>query len=227
MTRFNVDKLQPWEEPDHAGVTAIKLTDGVYVAGQVLEAATPATEVQTITFPGGETGGTFKLRFKGVETAALAYNTSTSALQTALRGLVSIGAGNVTITGSAGAYTATFAGDLVYRPMPLFEVADNSLTGPSPGDIAIAVTTEGYGYQTFKAYTSGPAKGLLKFGVTVDADLGDTDVKYGDEATGQTNATMYTRGTFLVGDLTGLDADAVEDLHGRLIGTGNSQKLVF
>jgi len=62
---------------------------------------------------GAPTGGTFTLTFGANTTSALAYNISTAALQTALEGLASIGSGNVTVTGSAGAYyIITFVGSL-------------------------------------------------------------------------------------------------------------------
>jgi hypothetical protein len=54
------------------------------------------------------TGGTFTLTFGANTTAALAYNATTADVQTALAGLASIGAGNVTVGGNAGGpYTVT------------------------------------------------------------------------------------------------------------------------
>lgn len=62
---------------------------------------------------GYPTGGTFTLTFGANTTAALAYNISAAALQTALQGLASIGSGNVSVVGTAGVYyTVTFIGAL-------------------------------------------------------------------------------------------------------------------
>lgn len=62
---------------------------------------------------GYPTGGTFTLTLGANTTAALAYNISAAALQTALEGLASIGSGNVSVIGTAGVYyTVTFIGAL-------------------------------------------------------------------------------------------------------------------
>lgn len=60
---------------------------------------------------GFPTGGTFTVTFGANTTAALAWNISPAALQTALQGLASIGAGNISVVGTAGQYyTLTFIG---------------------------------------------------------------------------------------------------------------------
>lgn len=58
------------------------------------------------------TGGTFTLTFDGDTTAAIDYDATTSELQSALEGLSSIGSGNVTVTGLAGAWQVEFIGAL-------------------------------------------------------------------------------------------------------------------
>ena len=60
---------------------------------------------------GYPTSGTWTATFGANTTGPLAYNISPAALQTALEGLASIGAGNVTVIGSAGEwYQVTFVG---------------------------------------------------------------------------------------------------------------------
>ncbi|MGW4119889.1 hypothetical protein [Nocardia sp. NPDC004711] len=62
----------------------------------------------TVTIGGSPTGGTFPLTFNGQTASGIAYNATAAAVQTALEALSSIGAGNVTVTGSAGGpYTVT------------------------------------------------------------------------------------------------------------------------
>lgn len=76
---------------------------------------TATNEAQTITVTGTPTGGSFALSFKGAVTTPIAYNGSASDVQTALQGLSTIGAGNVTCTGGPFPGTAvvcTFAGTL-------------------------------------------------------------------------------------------------------------------
>ncbi|MBF6515519.1 hypothetical protein IU421_14700 [Nocardia cyriacigeorgica] len=69
----------------------------------------------TITLPAGVTAGTWTLSFGGQTTTGIAYNAADTAVQSALAALTSIGAGNVTVTGSAGgpyAYTINVPGTL-------------------------------------------------------------------------------------------------------------------
>jgi hypothetical protein len=51
------------------------------------------------------TSGTFTLGYAGQLTSAIAYNANAATVQSALEGLSTIGAGNVTVTGNAGAWT--------------------------------------------------------------------------------------------------------------------------
>jgi hypothetical protein len=100
-------------------------------------------EVQTVTISGGPTGGTFSLTFQGQTTPALAYNASTSAVQTALQALSTIGAGNATVTGTAGtSYVVTFVGALAATNVPSI-VAVGTFTGGTTPAIAVATTTGG------------------------------------------------------------------------------------
>lgn len=84
--------------------------------GQILCRITlTGTDVVTIT--GSPTGGTFTITVTvgGVAqtTAGIAYNATASAVQTAIQALSNVGAGNATVTGSAGGpYTITFADSL-------------------------------------------------------------------------------------------------------------------
>lgn len=87
-------------------------------------------EVQTITFYGSPSGGTFAATFNGFTTPALAYNISSGDLQTALRNLASIGATGVTVSGSAGGpYTVTFAGTLAGTAVSLITIDASLLSG--------------------------------------------------------------------------------------------------
>jgi hypothetical protein len=118
--------------------------------------AVVAAEVQTLTVYGSPTGGTFRLTYAGQTTPALPFNASTAAVQAALEALSTIGAGNVTVAGTAGtSYVVTFAGTLANIQVDLIEADGDSLTGgigygantglPGQNDsfIDVAVTTEG------------------------------------------------------------------------------------
>lgn len=108
-------------------------------------------EVQTITFGGTPTGGTFKLAFKGQTTAAISWSatnaTLVSNIDTALEALTTIGSGNVTtavgtMTAGIGTITVTFTGSLAKKAVPLISVFSNDLTGTAP-TLAVAETTPG------------------------------------------------------------------------------------
>lgn len=114
-----------------------KITDGVSMSAG-------ANEVQTITITGTPTGGGFKLRFKGAETAEIAYNAANSAIQTALNALSTIGANGVTVTGTTPNFTVTFSGTAMAGiNHPLLELSNNALTGGTTPSVTLAVTTQG------------------------------------------------------------------------------------
>jgi hypothetical protein len=101
-------------------------------------------EVQTVTISGSPTGGTFTLRFNGATTSAIAYNAASSAVQTALQALSTIGTGNATVSGSAGGpYTVTFAGTLAGMNVPLMVGDGALLTGGSAPAATVTIATEG------------------------------------------------------------------------------------
>ena len=104
--------------------------------------ATGANEVQTLTISGSPTGGTFKLRYRGVTTAALAYNINAAALQTAIQGLSSVGAGNMLTSGS-GPITITGAAAFAGQLLDLIEVVESALTGGTSPTVTVVKTTPG------------------------------------------------------------------------------------
>lgn len=127
-------------------------------------------EVQTLTFGGTPTGGTFKLRFRGVTTAAIEWsatnNTLVANIDAALGALASIGsASNVTtavgtMTAGIGTITVTFVGALAKKAVPIISVAENAMTGTSP-TLEVAETTPGV-----SATARGAPKGALLINTT-------------------------------------------------------------
>jgi hypothetical protein len=126
------------------GEVLAKITSGPEI-GKVgpFAAGTPVVEVQTVTISGTPSGGTFRLAYNGMASAAIAYNAAASVVQSALNGipaLVSSGQ-QVAVTGSAGGpYTVTFQdpGDA-----STLTLDTNSLTGGSSPTVAVATTTPG------------------------------------------------------------------------------------
>ncbi|AXN43462.1 hypothetical protein MM1218R_01514 [Mycobacterium marinum] len=86
-------------------------------------------EAQLLTIDA--TGGTYTLAFDGSDpTAGIAEAATAAAVQTALAGLPTIGAGNVSVSGAdGGPYTVTFQGALASQDVPLLVADDALLTG--------------------------------------------------------------------------------------------------
>jgi hypothetical protein len=98
---------------------------------------------QTVTITGSPTGGTFTLSFGGQTTSGLAYNAATSAVQTALQGLSSIGSGNATVSGTPGNYVVTFAGTKATGSQALLTADKSGLTGGTNPSVTVAHTVVG------------------------------------------------------------------------------------
>lgn len=80
--------------PDSQGVTSYSYTE----LGDILVPSSWTVEVDGIS-------GTVVYTVDGQSTAPVAYNATTGTLQTALEGLSTVGAGNVTVGGTVGDYT--------------------------------------------------------------------------------------------------------------------------
>lgn len=103
-----------------------------------------SNEVQTVTITGAPTGGTFTLTYAGQTTSAIAYNASAATVQSALWALSTIGAGQVSVSGSAGGpYTVTFQGTLASTDVAAMTASGASLTGGSSPSVSVATTTPG------------------------------------------------------------------------------------
>jgi hypothetical protein len=125
---------------------------GAFLAQRVADGITMSpgvSEVQQVTFTGTPTGGTFKLRFKGAETAAITYSATPATLITnmtaALVALATIGASGVVITNPSGViYSVTFSGSaMTSMQQPMMELSNNSLTGGSSPTATISELTAG------------------------------------------------------------------------------------
>lgn len=100
------------------------------------------TDVQTVTVNGAPTGGTYTLSFNGQTTSALAFNAVAADIQAALVALSTIGAGNVTVTGS-GPFVVTFAGALAPGYQPDITADGSLLTGGTSPSVTVAHTVSG------------------------------------------------------------------------------------
>jgi len=114
-----------------------------YIGTNVVADGADTAEVQTVTITGTPTGGTFTLSFNGQTTSGIAYNAAASAVQTALNGLSTIGAGGVTVTGGPGPgtpYTVTFANAGNVNPLT---ASGSGLTGGTSPAVTVTTATGG------------------------------------------------------------------------------------
>lgn len=128
-----------------SGTVIARYETGAY-AGLWGPYAGEASEVQTATVTGSPTGGSFTLTYAGETTAAIAYNATAAAVQSALTALPNVNAGDVTVTGSAGGpYTITFGGILAGENVAAITASGAGLTGGSTPGVTMATTTVGGG----------------------------------------------------------------------------------
>jgi hypothetical protein len=117
--------------------------------GEIIKlTGSPTNEVQTLTVTGTPTAGNFRLAFKSVSTANIAYNATSAAVQAALEALSTIGTGNVLAAGGplpASPVTLTFQGQLAGTNQPLVTVVSTAFTGGTTPAVTVAETTPGTG----------------------------------------------------------------------------------
>jgi|SRR5579859_2921206 len=104
--------------------------------------------IQTVTFGGGVTGGTFSLSYKNQTTAPITYSTALTAatVNTAFQLLSGVGS-NCIVSGAAGGpYTFTFSGALA-SDMSAVSATNISLTGGTPTLVAAATAYAGFEHQ--------------------------------------------------------------------------------
>lgn len=104
---------------------------------------------QFITVSGAPTSGTMILQYGVNFTSALPLTTNAAALQTALRGLTSIGANNVTVSGTPGAWTVNFVGAFANKPVELLRVRSFTFVGGTKPSINVYSTNIQQGISPF------------------------------------------------------------------------------
>lgn len=116
-------------------------------------------EVVTLAVTGTPTGGSLTVTYGGQTTSAIAYNATSTTVQTALVALSTIGSGNVTCTGGPLPGTAvvlTFGGILSGTNIGSITTTD-SLTGGSSPESSITVNTGG----VVGSFRGAPANAVL------------------------------------------------------------------
>ncbi len=141
----------------YADGTLVKVGQQALRYGQIITKIT-STATQTATITGSPTGGTFTLTYSGQTTSAIAYNAAAATVQAALVALTSVGAGNATVSGSAGGpYTIVFANSL--GAAATLTASGASLTGGTSPGVTVAVTVTGGTVGQFGPYDPAAVDG--------------------------------------------------------------------
>lgn len=159
------------ENPNHEATAVIDLrtVETYFLGNRKYDVTTPAT------------GGTFTLTVSSQTTAGLAYNATAATVQAALAGLSSVGADNVRVAGSPGAWAVTFIDTLGQQFGPALSGNGAGLSG---GTLTVTETSSpvfpfpiGGGHLIFNYLD--PATGLLRLwdGPTASAH---SQVAWGD-----------------------------------------------
>ncbi len=148
--------------------------------GVVTTDGDPGDETVAVTVPGSVVGGTFTLKFGGESTSDLAFNADPSVVEDELELLLTIGDGNISVTGTPGNYVITFqnalggqdVGDVTADGSDLFEnitVTVDDGTGPvSVSGSRFVVTSN---VLTFKDAAGATELRSGTFDVTYDFDV--------------------------------------------------------
>jgi len=102
-----------------------------------------ANEAQTVTITGTPTGGTFTLTWDGQTTAAIAYNATAAAVQSALLALSNMPESGVSVTGGPGPgtpYTVSFPDG---KNVSQMTASGAGLTGGTTPAVTVATATAG------------------------------------------------------------------------------------
>ncbi len=194
---------------DAEGISVDPFDDRLYVAEDDHVAVYTRSEVQSVGTTGS--GGSFKLRFEGAETAPIAFNASAAEVQAALEALATIDPGEVAVSGS---YTISFLGALAYIDVPQVEGV-SSLTGSEKQKLTIQASAG-----TYKLSFEGEETAAIAFNASaaaVQAALealgklapGDVAVSGGPgDAGGTTPYELAFGGAYADANVNELSADA-------------------
>lgn len=145
-------------------------------------------EVQTITFSGTPTSGSFQLQFEGETTAAINWDDAAGDIQTVLNALDALSA--VTVSGSfAAGFVVTFTGADGLQPQQALTETANSLDDGGAVSITITETTPGAFQATVdcEAEATGPIVANAETLTVIETPVSGLDSTFNpeDEVTGR------------------------------------------
>ena len=102
-----------------------------------------ANEIQQITLGNNPYSGAFVVNFGSGTSNPIQYNATAAAVQTALQAMPTVGSGNVSVGGSAGAWVVTFTGTLALASQSLMTTVATGLIGPLALTGTLSLNTAG------------------------------------------------------------------------------------
>lgn len=153
---------------------------------------TNTNEVQTVTLTPTPTGGTFTLTYSGQTTSAIAFDASAATVDAALEALSNIGAGDVSVTGSAGGpWTVTFTGALAATNVAQMTGSGAGLTGAATQTLTVTDVTASAGPNHWDTAANWIPSGVPATGDDVRFEIGSVDCLYGLLQTAVTLASLH------------------------------------
>lgn len=146
--------------------------DTIFSTSQAVILIVGTDEVQTITFSGTPTSGSFKLKYNTETTATINYDAINTDVQDALNALASLSA--VTVTGNfAAGFVVTFAGADGKQEQPILVEDSNTLDDGGAVTITITETTPGVyqGEVDCNCDETGPVSVALKMLTVIDTPI--------------------------------------------------------
>lgn len=110
------------------------------MSGLVPATAGSGHAVQSLTISGAPTGGSFTLTYSGQTTAAIAYNATAAAVESAIQALSNVGTGMARVSGGPGPSTAWTV--VLYVATPAAFTHTDSFTGGTTPALAVADSTK-------------------------------------------------------------------------------------
>lgn len=118
-------------------------------------------EIQVVSLTNSPSSGNFTLTYNGYPSGTIAYNASASTVRSALEGMTTIGAGNVSVTGNAGGpWTIQFIGALANKN--LSQMTGNA--GTLNNGAAVSISTLQAGVTPAGDFAAHAAINFLKRG---------------------------------------------------------------
>jgi hypothetical protein len=140
-------------------VVAAALIAGGTATDVTLNGRPSTDEVQSLTIDAA--GGTYTITYSGQTTAAIAWNASAAAVQSALEALSNLAPGDIVVTGAnGGPYTITFGGTLADTNVAQMTTDAALLTGGA-GTAVVATVTGGAVGVAISPVLALPIRGTL------------------------------------------------------------------